>query len=489
MIFLKKVEQVLSVVLFTQFLLFVSITSVFAVDYYVSPKGTAAWAQCISPDVTCSAVTGMNNAKAGDTVYFRGGTYNLTGDPSNSTYTGVSTYQGRLQPVNSGTNTAPIVFVAYPGEIPVLDVDWYPTARLGRALGTNGRDFIIFDGFKIISEGGQRPGGIVISDKDGAGISEYCIVRNCNISGGTFGPNVDGVYWGDNVEGVRIEKAKHITIMNNTIHNFVEHVSNGHNTSATKSYSTAYITYANNEIYNNSNGIYIKGFGNANVTVESNYFHDNYIALTYATKSGNDPDLTVFNNVFHDMQLAAIGDDPDTAYVANNIHIYNNTFVNANAGSVPTVISTYSDAAAGAVAYNNIFFNENVVTTLSTRKGVLFKECDHNIYYPSMKIEVSRYLNARYYLELSGWQLSNELEGGGRPGVGSIMANPDFINNSGKLNQLSDFILSSNSPGKGTGRAGADMGANIFLVGVNPAPTLPGKPASPSDFSKEPVVQ
>ncbi len=463
-----------------QIVLSVSISLAFTVaatagEYYVSPSGSAAWSECVISDVTCSAVTGMNNAIAGDTVYFRGGTYPLTGDSSNSTYTGTSTYQGRLQPANSGVSGIPITFRAYPGETPVLDVDWYEAARLGRALGTNGRDYIIFDGFTVISEGGKRPGSIVISDHDGEGSSVFCTVRNCNISGGSLGPNIDNAYWGDNVEGIRIERANNIIIENNYIHSFREHSENGHNTSGTKSYSTSYVTYINNEFYNNTNGLYIKGNANLDILVENNYFHDNYIALTYATKSGNSNDLTIFNNVFYKMQLAAISDDPDTAYVANNLSIYNNSFINANLGSVPTVIVTYADLGDKAIVYNNIFYNENSVVTLSSRAGVLFKEYNHNAYYPSIKIEVSRYLKARYYTSLSAWQSSNELEDGSRPGTASLSSDPLFVNISGQLNQLSDFALSENSPYKGAGRDGADIGADTALVGR--------KLTNPKDFS------
>lgn len=62
------------------FLLVVLIGSVSAAVYYVSPDGQASWANCrsnipLSGASACSDKTAIDNVKAGDTVYFRSGTY------------------------------------------------------------------------------------------------------------------------------------------------------------------------------------------------------------------------------------------------------------------------------------------------------------------------------------------------------------------------------------------------------------------------------
>jgi len=80
-----------------------------AADYYVSPTGTASWSQCTSKASPCSIFTANDNAKAGDTVYLRGGEY-----------TGTTEKRMALMPANSGQPGAYITFEAYPGETPIL---------------------------------------------------------------------------------------------------------------------------------------------------------------------------------------------------------------------------------------------------------------------------------------------------------------------------------------------------------------------------------
>ena len=60
----------------------------------------------------CTVQTAMANAQAGDTVYFRGGTYQ-TGQSSG--------YHGVLEPVHSGEKNNPITFRTYPEEVPVFN--------------------------------------------------------------------------------------------------------------------------------------------------------------------------------------------------------------------------------------------------------------------------------------------------------------------------------------------------------------------------------
>ncbi len=87
-----------------------------ATTYYVSTTGNNSWNGLDS--VYVSGTTGpwaswqkaFQTAVAGDTVYFRGGTY----------YPTVTSGMG-MAPSNSGTAANPICFFNYPGETPVLD--------------------------------------------------------------------------------------------------------------------------------------------------------------------------------------------------------------------------------------------------------------------------------------------------------------------------------------------------------------------------------
>ncbi len=103
--------------------------------YWVSPEGTAAWADARSEAPLegkdcCSIGSANARASAGDTVRLRGGTY-ATG----------------IRPANSGAADRPIVFRAHSGEVPVFRVAGE------RAITVVGRSHIKV--FGIHSEGSQ----------------------------------------------------------------------------------------------------------------------------------------------------------------------------------------------------------------------------------------------------------------------------------------------------------------------------------------------
>jgi len=86
----------------------------FASTYWISPAGQAAWTACRSDTpldgtACCSRSTANTNAAAGDTVYFRGGTYSVDG-----------AYGTGIEPTHSGSSGKLITFAAAPGETPVI---------------------------------------------------------------------------------------------------------------------------------------------------------------------------------------------------------------------------------------------------------------------------------------------------------------------------------------------------------------------------------
>jgi len=79
--------------------------------YWVSPEGRASWSDCRGPNPlngvsACNISVANQNAVAGDTVYLRGGNY--TSDTVRDA--------DFIYPLNSGTESAPIIFSAYQGE-------------------------------------------------------------------------------------------------------------------------------------------------------------------------------------------------------------------------------------------------------------------------------------------------------------------------------------------------------------------------------------
>ena len=101
------------------------------VGYWVSPTGTASWANAYSEEplsgaACCSLSTANTNASAGDTAILRGGTYGVYINPS-----------------NSGTSGNRITYEAYGSETPTLTVN----EGGGRwAIRLIGRSYIVIDG-------------------------------------------------------------------------------------------------------------------------------------------------------------------------------------------------------------------------------------------------------------------------------------------------------------------------------------------------------
>ena len=100
-----------NIILFSIFVLFSFLSLVnncYAGTYYVSPSGSANWNDCEdaagtpgpkSDTSACSYISANQNAAAGDTVFYRTGTYTVA--------------QTAIDPVNTGTPGNRIVFSSY----------------------------------------------------------------------------------------------------------------------------------------------------------------------------------------------------------------------------------------------------------------------------------------------------------------------------------------------------------------------------------------
>lgn len=126
-----------------------------AVTYYVSPTGTAGWAACVSINTPCAPEIAMQNAVAGDVVYFRGGDYFPPDAPTNP---GIS-----WRPSNKGTSGSPIIFAAYSGEAARI---YQPTgSNSAAAMGVSqtssyqSNSYVVFDGFTFIKRRHLGAGG------------------------------------------------------------------------------------------------------------------------------------------------------------------------------------------------------------------------------------------------------------------------------------------------------------------------------------------
>ena len=446
---------------------------VFAGTYYVEDKGTYQLNQQddgqsafdASSDVAhpCSAATGMAHAIAGDTVYFRGGTYQLQVLDGSTFYW----YNGVLNPANSGTSVNPITFQAYSGETPTMNTTRYDTSRQeAPAFGVNGQSYIIFDGFTFTATADDVVGGIkLMTDNVSSGYgTEGDIIRNCYFPGmRTPYENSNTTNW----PAVFIQECNGCTVENSIFHSIREGQANYHNITAIVMYHDGETIIRNNEFYDNSMSVWIKS-DNENTYVYNNYFHDSFAAIlgqVYSTI--NSDGVYIYNNVIVNMDECGIdwANEEDSSH-GNDFTVYNNTIYNI--ASKRGITTSQCESGHGAVVYNNIVQSTNTLffPTMQTNYSGYIKECDHNNLTPPMTVYVDGWNTT--YTTLSSWQSSGELEGGGNPGVESLSTDPLFVNDSGNLNQLSDFYLQSTSPCVGAGRDGVNMGANIDMVGVNP---------------------
>ncbi len=435
--------------------------------YYVSPTGSAAWSQCTNIDTPCSPEVSMANAVAGDTVYFRGGRYELYYDESKDP--AYYWYRGILSPSNSGTSANPITFVAYPEEVPILNC--HTTSQLDsgpqdmcRAFGNGDKNYIVFDGFTIYADNGTKMGGLIITGKNIGQRAVGNVVKNCVINGGST-----VITSTDNREGIRLEETSNTLIQNCKLYNYRQ-TTDWHNTAAIKMYFNDNVTIEYLEIYNSSAGIYLKSDID-NSTFRYNYVHDSYSAIVgqvYTIR--NSDNNKIYNNVLANNSFMGLGVIQNEDATADGWQVYNNTIYNSHYGII---------AAKGKwKIWNNILMG-NSNRSLRTYSGNILVESDHNQMSPLNNILRVYAADQSIYTTLTSWQNSGELEGGGNPGNGSLVADPKFVNSSGNMNQLDDFILAQDSPCKGAGRSGVDMGANIANVGYVPNRVVP-KPPTPN---------
>ena len=101
-----------------------------AATYYVAPTGSDTAAGTMAAPFA-SWARAQTAATAGDTVYFRDGTYRYTA--ATSTCTSSTATVDAVVLSKSGTSTARINYWAYPGEHPVFDFQVSATRRSTRA--------------------------------------------------------------------------------------------------------------------------------------------------------------------------------------------------------------------------------------------------------------------------------------------------------------------------------------------------------------------
>ena len=407
-----------------------------AATYYVSPNGTATWAQATNINTPTNGRTAMQNAVAGDIVYFRGGTYTPSASPMpllTDAYWCPCWY-----PVNSGNAMQPITFKAYPGESPVLI--HYSN---GPVIGSYRSNYIIIDGFH-----GEKINAHSFIHIGGDGVyTQGCVIQNCRIKGYSWESH-------DNNRCILGRYARNLTVRNNY---FYDASGPTQNTCAVQFYWVQNSIVENNTFYNLTCGIHDKQNCYDNIH-RYNFFHD----CKFPILLNNDQKRhKVYQNIMVGSKLfCAIETGYDVSlwdWRGDSHQIYNNTIVSPSAGGL-TLHQTNEQQ------WNNIIINVG---------GIVYRSqvnccgdgqptyMDYNCYYNGQTFRIKHGgSGAKQYASFSAWQNSGSLMGGGNPDTHSIYANPLFVNAGGAT--PTDYKLQANSPCRNAGRDGETMGAYII---------------------------
>jgi len=428
------------------------VTSAYAADYYVSPSGSKPWPTCTTPDNHCNLQVAANNAIVGDTVLLRGGTYVLPVKLGTN-------WEAGLMPANSGVEGNPITFKAYADEIPFLDNSANHVEPAVASFGTNGQDYIVFDGLHtLISVGNGLGRGCQLHGTTGS------VVKNCDIEGVAAGIG--------NINGVRIEKASHCIVSNNKLYGNHGGAPNG---SGITSYSGSYTQAYNNDIYDNSTGLYDKGGGEHN-----NYYHNFFYAnhasgVRIGTEAGPDPhDIEVHHNIFLDNGWDSIEQYPSKKPVTR-IHAYNNTIYNS--GSVAIAFFSAIFSKTQYTSYNNLISNSGSLVRFDP--GIV-DYSDYNTYPSSGTYR----LGDAIYSSLSAWQSATSYDNN------SHTSDPGFVNPGGTSRE--DYKRTSYPQDGRGGSYPSVRGAYITgneVIGYSSdggKPLPPPDIVEPQDFRREP---
>lgn len=423
-----------------------------AADYYVSPTGAASWANCGAPakDGTeaCSRQTAMANAVAGDTVYFRGGTYepgvgNQFSDPV-------------MHPAHNGTTGNTITLKGYLGETATIhEATWNdvaPNNNTKPAAGCAQNSYVTWDGFTFErdKDNGYQASAIVRFE-----LSDHCSIINSELIGR---PHMDY----SNGSLIHIVQSTYIDISNNRLHgmsrdpNAIEPTVN---TTAIWSFNFDHVYIHHNDFYDNYSSV------NTKLATSYLYIYNNHIwdcghtAFVNWWQGSGTTDELIYQNVVRNCPYVFDATNAGD-YSQYNIKLYNNTIYNSGNGQMITVGHIRYHGRRGTEVFNNIIYNAGGGNPLLVRyyNSPDLEEmpayADYNTYYGG------GYWNLNYndqynYNTLSAWSAATSLDSH------SIIANPLFINSGGT--NPTDYKLQSSSPakiGRG-GEYGTVMGAYV----------------------------
>lgn len=438
------------VFLFTLFS-FVIHSLCFAEVHYVSTTGSASWAESTNIETPCSVYTAFANAKAGDTVYFRGGTYYITGTNS--------WYLPDLQPANSGTSDAPINFEGYQNETVIFVAD----DSNSPVFGTRQKSYVNFRNFTVDTSRvtGNKLRYAFMFGSDGPGLkSTHIIVEFCNVIGHKISIT-------DHHAAIGIlQFSDSITVRNCRIYN-----ATGADTSGISLWDATNCLIEHNEVYNCYRGIDTVE-ANSNNIYRYNYIHNiTEYGLRIYYQNGGSSGARIYQNIIANTGASGIFFSAGGDH--RNCQVYNNTLYKAY-NIAPAQCSDLE-------IFNNIIWNEE--TSDPERSCYILHHdstvdpsiINYNCYWPNVKLGYRIYSGGSYYTSMP-WSPRNY-------DTNSKNQNPLFVNAGGTSS--TDYKLQAGSPALTGGRGGSYatvMGA--YITGDEIIGPLPSGDTSPPSSPK-----
>ncbi len=423
--------------------------SCFAKNLYVSPTGNDSVSYAdnsisnpwLTPnraiDGNACAYDSTQLPQAGDTVYFRAGTYTV----STTIYNG---YCG-----NDGTSSAPITYTNYTGETPVISFDANQI--------TDEHSYHVYNGLIFTAQGTSIQIGYNLTPTN-------VTVQNCNFTmtqGDPTGQSNVGSIVADNTD------SNYCSFLNNTFTGpLSSSVFSGCSGSGTETLTTGTASAImtgktlgtvakNNNISCYVNGIFYKwtttdGQGQSGIEFGYNYIINSISGITSVANYANIHDNLLIGNG----NGIWMGEDGGGATGCNNDILNHNTIV-VGAGTPINIIDQYG--AVGPCYYttitNNIFTAENMYDWYDT--DMVGLASDYNLYPTETVVGANR---TSY--TLSAWKSFSGLD------AHSLSATPTFTGGS-TPSTIAGYALTSGSVGHAAASDGLDMGANISLVGAS----------------------
>ncbi len=318
-------------------------------DYYVAPIGANGSGTVDDPwgipdlfTASGSAITyraAMTTLQPGDTLFFRGGTYNISGP--------VGT-QPLISPTHSGTAVNPITLRPYPGEsVMVIETPGASPVfgTLQSSIVVNNPSYIRFLGFSISTP--NDPGGLSGSGFHMGGVGNE--IAYCDFLGHYVNTN-------DNHPGIRVDYSDAIWIHHNTIHDVISNQALSGNGSGIEMYYSNNCIIEDNYFYNCDYSVYdkITGFQAAPISSGShNTFRRNWGIFNTRGYEGNGY-LPVTTNYIYDNVFDGPTFPVDIGMYSIGSQVYNNLFRMTSTGQV--VMCTGNDAL-GTQSYLSQIWN------------------------------------------------------------------------------------------------------------------------------------